>query len=91
MSLIELSRGNYAKGWRLYEHRLKMAELISKTYRFTTPMWQGDSLDGKTIVLQNEQGFGDNIMFIRYAYLFMEMGARVIVRTRPHLVELLKS
>lgn len=91
MSLIELSRGNYAKGWRLYEHRLKMAELISKTYRFTTPMWQGDSLDGKTIVLQNEQGFGDNIMFIRYAYLFMEMGARVIVRTRPHLVELFKS
>ncbi len=91
MSLIELSYGNYRSGWKRYEHRLKMAELLSKTYKYKTPMWSGEDLYGKTIILQNEQGFGDNIMFIRYVPKFLDMGAKVIIRTRPELVKLFET
>ncbi len=91
MSLIELMRGNYALGWKQYEFRLGMDELISKLYRYKTPIWRGESLVGKRIILQNEQGFGDNIMFIRYATNFIALGAKVIIRTRAELVELFKT
>ncbi|WP_263833872.1 tetratricopeptide repeat protein [Sulfurospirillum oryzae] len=88
MALIELTFGNYESGWKRYEHRLKMSELIAKIHPYKTPMWRGESLLGKTLLLQNEQGYGDNIMFIRYVSFFVAMGAKVIVRTRPELVSL---
>lgn len=91
LSLIELSKGDYQNGWQRYEHRIKMDELRSKLYRYKTPMWRGENLQGKTIILQNEQGFGDNIMFIRYVPLFVELGAKIILRTRPELVKLFES
>lgn len=91
LSLIELSKGNYDIGWKRYEYRLGMDELISKLHRFTTPIWRGESLKDKKIILQNEQGYGDNIMFIRYVAHFVALGAIVIIRTRPELVELFKS
>jgi len=91
MALIELTSGNYEKGWKQYEHRLNMSELIAKTHSYKTPIWRGEPLDGKRLLLQNEQGFGDNIMFIRYVPLFVDMGANVMVRTRPELVTLFAS
>lgn len=91
LSLIELSRGNYPIGWQRYEYRLQMVELISKLHRYTTPIWRGQPLNEKVLILQNEQGFGDNIMFIRYVPKFLELGAKVIIRTRPELVELFKT
>ncbi|HEX5329066.1 tetratricopeptide repeat protein [Sulfuricurvum sp.] len=91
LSLIELSKGEYKNGWQRYEHRIKMDELRSKIHHYKTPMWRGENLHGKTIILQNEQGFGDNIMFIRYVPLFVELGATIILRTRPELVRLFES
>lgn len=91
MALMELTFGNYVKGWKQYEHRLNMSELIAKTHPYKTPMWRGEPLQGKRLLLQNEQGFGDNIMFIRYAPLFADMGAKVMARTRPELVSLFAS
>ena len=91
LSLLELLKGDYNTGWKQYEYRLGMDELIGKLYRYKTPIWRGESLAGKTIILQNEQGFGDNIMFIRYVSKFIALGAKVIIRTRPELVELFKN
>lgn len=91
LALIELFSGNYDKGWQHYEHRIKMDELRAKIYPYTTPIWRGEDLRGKTLILQNEQGFGDNIMFIRYVPMFLRLGANVILRTRPELVNLFKS
>jgi Glycosyltransferase family 9 (heptosyltransferase) len=52
-------------------------------------MWRGESLDGKTIFLHAEQGFGDAIQFIRYAPLVKERGGRVIVLCQDSLTRLL--
>lgn len=91
LALLELSKGNYNEGWQRYEYRLRMKELLAKTYQYTAPLWRGENLKGKTIILQNEQGFGDNIMFVRYAKTFLDLGATVILRTRPDLVTLFKT
>ena len=41
------------------------------------PFWDGSSLEGKTILVCSEQGFGDIIQFARYLPLLVQRQARV--------------
>jgi len=50
-----------------------------------SPMWDGSSLDGKTIIVYMEQGLGDCIQMYRYVSL---LGTSVIIHTSSELKEL---
>lgn len=59
--------GDFARGWRHYEHRYDGASTYS-AYKaslldYPLPHWQGDSLNDKTILIQGEQGCGQQIAF----------------------------
>ena len=43
-----------------------------------TPQWQGESLEGKTIVLVAEQGLGDMIFFSRFIACYEELKPKKI-------------
>lgn len=88
LSLVLLVTGEFTRGWREYEYRLKTPELAGKAQRFSQPAWNGDSLSGKTILLHPEQGFGDAIQFIRYVPLINALGGRVMVEVQPALKRL---
>ena len=85
-------QGNFEKGLPLYESR-RESEIIAKVVGkrvFNQPTWNGlESLDGKTILLYGEQGFGDFIQFCRYVKLVSELGARVILETPKPLYGLM--
>ena len=91
-SLSYLLQGNFEKGLPLYESR-RESEIIDKVVGkrvFNQPTWNGlESLDGKTILLYGEQGFGDFIQFCRYVKLVSELGARVILETPKPLYGLM--
>jgi hypothetical protein len=55
------------------------------------PLWGGGPLEGRTILLHAEQGFGDTIQFVRYAALVIQRGGDVIVGCPASLVALLAS
>ncbi len=55
------------------------------------PRWNGEPLAGKTILLWPEQGYGDNIQFVRYASLVADLGATVIVGCHPKLQRLFRT
>lgn len=79
LSLALLHRGDYREGWLEYEWRFKKSEQI-QIPRHDIPLWCGDqSLVGRSILLQAEQGYGDTIQFTRYAKLVADYGAQVIV------------
>jgi len=66
----ELKAGNWNLGFRLFESRevrkLKF-ELGTKTPLMRTPLWEpGYSVDGRHLIVVNEQGIGDTIMFSRF-------------------------
>jgi tetratricopeptide (TPR) repeat protein len=90
-SVARLTIGDFAAGWRGYEARWSVGLLASQRRRFAAPQWSGNqALEGKTILLHAEQGFGDTIQFIRYAALVAERGAaKIIVEVQRELVPLL--
>jgi hypothetical protein len=83
-SCVLLQRGDFKRGWREHEWRVPK----SRKRQFDKPRWSGENLDGKTILLWAEQGFGDTIQFCRYANLFPS-GANVVLQVPPALVDLM--
>jgi tetratricopeptide (TPR) repeat protein len=91
-SLVRLTLGDFHAGWRAYESRWQGRNLSSQRRNFSAPLWLGDeALEGKTILLHAEQGFGDTIQFVRYAPLVAARGARVVLEVQRELVRLIGS
>ncbi len=84
-----LLKGDLQTGFRHYEQRWTGQSLTPPS--FSQPQWDGSNLNGKTIFLCHEQGFGDTIQFIRYVPLVAERGGRVIVGCSAPLMRLLKT
>jgi hypothetical protein len=82
-----LLAGDFEQGWRDCEVRLSGSRHPGPDRRWHA----GNPLRGKTIVLTDEQGFGDAIQFSRYAACVAELGARVVLEVRPTLVTLLSG
>jgi tetratricopeptide (TPR) repeat protein len=95
LGMVLLQKGQYQEGWELYKSRYaknnkeRFYHLPSKPI----PYWQGEDLTGKSILVQTEQGMGDEIQFIRYLpRLKREMGAKhVIMIGRAELRPLMAS
>ena len=90
-SLLYLLQGEYSKGWPLYESRWSNPNCSSfkRKRNFTQPLWLGQMpLQGKTILLHAEQGFGDTIQFIRYAPKVHELTLNTVVEVHKSLVDL---
>ena len=56
-----------------------------------SPFGTAPSLNGKTILLFPEQGFGDTLQFIRYAPLVKQNGGRVVFECPAELVRIMRS
>ncbi|OGP50502.1 MAG: hypothetical protein A2Y79_06310 [Deltaproteobacteria bacterium RBG_13_43_22] len=90
LSLALLMTGCFEEGWPEYEWRWKLKGVISRT-DIRRPLWDGNNLQGKRILLFAEQGFGDSIQFIRYVPLVAGRGGRVVVECQTELASLLAS
>ncbi|HEY3308057.1 MAG TPA: tetratricopeptide repeat protein [Desulfuromonadaceae bacterium] len=91
LSVALLAAGEYLEGWREYEWRFKKINPVA-TRDFLQPRWDGSALQGRTILLHAEQGFGDTIQFARYVPLVARRGCRVILECQvPALKHLLYS
>jgi tetratricopeptide (TPR) repeat protein len=87
---LRLLTGDFARGWAEHEWRLTSNAFLKRN--FPQPLWLGDeAIDGKTILLHSEQGFGDTIQFCRYVPLVADRGACVILEVKEPLRELMTS
>ncbi|MEB3213698.1 MAG: tetratricopeptide repeat protein, partial [Leptolyngbyaceae bacterium] len=82
-----LLNGDLKAGFAEYEWRWRVKNFQApRTY--AQPLWDGTPLDGKTILLYTEQGFGDGIQFIRFVPLVAERGGRIVLECRQPLARL---
>lgn len=89
-SLILLLLGKFKEGWSEYKYRFKK-ENPSDSRIFNKPEWDGSSLNGKKILIVSEQGFGDNIQFIRYIPLVKEKNGYIILECKKELKKLFEN
>jgi len=88
-SLSNLTLGKFEEGWPEYEYRWQSYN--EKPKEFPQPVWSGQDLNGKRILIYAEQGFGDTFQFIRYGKLLKERGAYVIAQTQHQLKDIISQ
>jgi tetratricopeptide (TPR) repeat protein len=91
LGLLLLREGNYAAGWQEYEWRWRVAGLGIRSPKLDRPAWNGGPLDGKRILLWDEQGLGDTIHLIRYVPEVIKRGGRIILACKQELLKLFQQ
>lgn len=88
LAVALLRTGNFEAGWPEHEWRLR-TKLKFPVRPFPQPQWRGEPLNGRTILLHAEQGFGDGIQYVRYVKLVAERGGgRILLECHPELRQL---
>jgi hypothetical protein len=94
LSLLLLLKEDYAAGWPLHESRYDPGRVrpVLLPPKLPMPMWRGEPLAGKSILIWFEQGMGDEIQFARYIPWLKEIGASAVTLVcKAPLVPLLKT
>ncbi|MBF0179076.1 MAG: tetratricopeptide repeat protein [Magnetococcales bacterium] len=94
LSLVLLRAGRFAEGWPWYEarHHARMPDRKVIPPELPFPMWRGEEVAGRALLVIGEQGFGDMMQFCRFCRTLLERGAaRVTLVCRPPLRALLIS
>ncbi|HEX7641189.1 MAG TPA: tetratricopeptide repeat protein [Burkholderiaceae bacterium] len=90
LSLSQLLLGMEAAGWANFEARWEGCANLAGAYsKPRARAWQGESVQGKVMLLWAEQGFGDTLQFIRFAQALAERGATVVAEVQPELQTLI--
>jgi len=63
LALALLAAGDFEAGWREHEWRWKTEKLKPFSRDFDQPLWDGSPLGTKSLLVWNEQGIGDEVMF----------------------------
>jgi tetratricopeptide (TPR) repeat protein len=102
-ALARLTMGDFRRGLPEYEWRLDPASREPAHHEATPaapaapqtalvdtlPRWRGEPLDGRTLLIQAEQGFGDTLQFVRFVPLVAQTSGRVVLEVQPQLLPLI--
>lgn len=91
LSNVLLLLGDFEQGWKEFEWFRKTDDCLKRQRTFPERLWDGFDLEGLTILLHAEEGFGDTIQFIRYATLVAMRGATIIIESQKELTSLLRN
>lgn len=83
-AITYLHMGKFKEGWDAFEIRWHQKQARQERH-YEGPQWQGEDLSGKTILVYEEQGFGDTILCSRYIPLIKQRGGRVMLECKKAL------
>ncbi|HOW64078.1 MAG TPA: tetratricopeptide repeat-containing glycosyltransferase family protein [Candidatus Paceibacterota bacterium] len=86
-----LAKGEYARGWKEFEWRLKTEGNGLRQRLLTQPRWTGEADSSLTLLVHTEQGAGDSIQFARYIPLAAQRVKRLMLGCPRELSRLFDS
>jgi tetratricopeptide (TPR) repeat protein len=86
-----LQLGDFEKGWIGYENRWERKKAPEGRLKAEYPVWKGESISRKRVIVYEEQGLGDTIQFSRYLRELSDLQAQVTFLVRPSLHRLLRT
>ncbi|MDE2029739.1 MAG: glycosyltransferase family protein [Alphaproteobacteria bacterium] len=89
LAVIELLKGDLQNGFAHYEARFSANG--KQRPDFPQPLWRGEDLKGKTILITVDQGHGDTLMMARFFPVLRERGARIVLQAQPALAPYLEN
>ncbi|MCB2106512.1 MAG: tetratricopeptide repeat protein, partial [Rhodobacteraceae bacterium] len=84
-----LASGNLADGFEEYEWRFRRPGRGMRSV--DVPLWDGEPLSGKSILVTVEQGIGDAIHFVRFVADLADRGASVVLECHPGTASLMTT
>lgn len=87
LGLLQLADGETEAGWAGYERRFE-ARQLQKGRSLTIARWRGEPLAGRRLLVWNEQGVGDEMLFASCLDALETAGGPVVVECDHRLVPL---
>jgi len=81
-----LGTGDLERGWKEYEWRLDRRRADSIMFVHDLPRWQGEDISDKTLLVSDEQGIGDAIIFASTYQELIDRARHVIIECDSRLV-----
>lgn len=88
LALLQVRQRNFAEGYRNYERRWETDGFADQHRPHKQPLWMGEDLAGKKILVYAEQGVGDEVMYAGMLQQLVDMGAAVFLETNGRLATL---
>jgi predicted O-linked N-acetylglucosamine transferase (SPINDLY family) len=85
-ALAHLLHGQFKQGFTDYEWRFERRQPEPRDC--PQPVWDGSPLNGRTVLVWAEQGFGDALQFLRFLPEVRRRGGRVIVEVLGEMMGL---
>ena len=86
-----LLKGELAEGFKEYQWRSQERKDEAQRRAFLERLWDGSPLNGRTLLVQAEQGLGDTLQFSRFVPAVHRQNGRVICECQRPLLELLRE
>jgi Flp pilus assembly protein TadD len=87
-SLALLTSGNLGQGWRALESRLLSFPQTVRPDAQSLPVWAGQPLAGKSVLVWTEQGLGDEVLAMSMVADLMSATERVTILSSSRLIPL---
>jgi tetratricopeptide (TPR) repeat protein len=91
LGALQLLLGDFEKGWEGYEYRKLWSDECKMDAKAVWPVWNGEPIAGKKLLVVDEAAHGDIFMLARYFPVLAALGAEATFKCRPWMVELIKS
>lgn len=88
LGLFLLLTKQYPKGWSLYDSGILTGQRYLPAFKI--PLWKGESIEDKTLLIIGEQGLGDQVMFISQLENVNSLDANILYLCDVRLKSLLK-
>lgn len=85
-ALALIGAGELARGFDEYEWRFRQGDRLEPPTLPGGPLWTGEPVAGKRVLVWREQGLGDEVLFLTALPDLIAAGARAIVVVSPRLV-----